>query len=190
MGDWFSRGYLPHFNSLGTIQTITFRLADSLPQQKLWSLKQKISSAEDVSQQMRQEIESWLDAGIGCCALKHPEVAQVVQDALLHFDGKRYRLLKWCIMPNHVHVIIEQNTNLSKIVQSWKSYTGKWALANNSRLKLGIPNEHFWMRDYWDRFIRSGEHYWAVADYIENNPVHAGLCENAKEWRWSSAGRD
>lgn len=64
-----------------------------------------------------------------------------MQNALQHHDGIKYNLLAWCIMPNHVHVLIKANNDLSRIIQSWKSFTGKIALANNERLRLGFPKE-------------------------------------------------
>ncbi|MCK9540092.1 transposase [Dokdonella sp.] len=104
-------------------------------------------------------------------------------------DNGRYVLHAWCVMPNHVHVLIEPRIPLRSIVQAWKAYSGRWALANNGRLALGIAGEAFWMRDYWDRFIRSDAHLRAVVAYIGNNPVTAGLCARAEQWQWSSARR-
>lgn len=103
---WHSRGYLPHRDRLGLLQSITFRLADSLPQKKLAQLREelRVLPEERRSVEERKRIEAWLDAGSGCCALRHPAVARYVEDSLLHFDGERYALLAWCIMPNHVHV--------------------------------------------------------------------------------------
>jgi len=187
---WHSRGYLPHCDDLSKLQSITFRLADSLPQTKLRELEDELArlpvEKQDVAR--RKQIEQWLDSGMGCCALKHPIVARVVQETLLKFDGERYRLLAWCIMPNHVHVLIEPRAELGKIVQSWKSYTGRWALERRAELGLGVPGENFWMREYWDRFIRDQKHLKSVVDYIHSNPVKAGLCETAADWPWSSAG--
>ena len=108
----------------------------------------------------------------------------------MRFDGSRYRLLAWCVMPNHVHVLIEPVETLPKIVQSWKSYTGRWALAHNAELGLGVPGGRFWMRDYWDRYIRDQRHLDAVVAYIHRNPVIAGLCDRPEEWMWSSAARN
>jgi type I restriction enzyme R subunit/putative DNA methylase len=164
-------------------------LADSLPQEKLRTLEEELDQlpAERQDVTRRKQIEQWLDAGMGCCALKHPTMAMVTQETLLKFDGERYRLLAWCIMPNHVHVLIEPMTGLGKIVQSWKSYTGRWALKHNAELGLGVPGTALWMREYWDRFIRDQKHFDAVVAYIHNNPVKAGLCETAAQWRWSSA---
>src|ERR1044072_2063314 len=45
----------------------------------------------------------------------------------------------------------------------------------------------FWMKDYFDRFIRNEEHYWNTVRYIENNPVKARLCKEHGDWPFSSA---
>jgi REP element-mobilizing transposase RayT len=136
----------------------------------------------------RQRIEQWLDAGMGCCALRHPEMASQMRDALRHFDSQRYRLIAWCIMPNHVHILMEPFAPIARIVQGWKSVTARWALAQNEKLGLGIPDSnHLWMRDYWDRYIRNDGHLENVALYIHQNPVNVGLCESAGDWLWSSA---
>ena len=186
---WHSRGYLPHLDVLGLLQFITFRLADSLPQTILAQLEEELTELPDLvkNSERRRKIEHWLDAGLGCCALKHPAMARVMQEGLLLFDGKRYRLIAWCIMPNHVHVLIEPMISLSKIVQSWKSYTGRWALAHNAELVLGVPSDHFWMSEYWDRYIRDEAHFNNSVKYIHENPVKAGLCGKPGDWPWSSA---
>ncbi len=186
---WYSRGYLPHFEGTAVIQSITFRLADSLPQETLHRMEREIAGLGNDEQgvERRKRIEHWLDAGMGCCALRHPVCADLMQDTLLRFDGERYRLLAWCVMPNHVHVMIEPTHPLGKIVQSWKSFTGRWAVANSAKLNLGVSSGGFWMREYWDRFIRDERHYARAIDYIHQNPVAAGLCREPEEWRWSSA---
>ena len=186
--EWYSRGYLPHRDRIDLLQAVTFRLADSLPQEKLRELEVELSCLEQQQRdaQRRQKIEQWLDAGIGCCALGHPKVAQVVKNSLLHFQGERYQLLAWCIMPKHVHLLLEPRFPLAKIVQGWKSVTARWVLANNDLLGLGIPDpRHLWMREYWDRYIRDDNHLKAVIDYIHHNPVKAGLCGEPAEWPWS-----
>ncbi|WP_198146030.1 hypothetical protein [Desulfonatronovibrio magnus] len=63
-------------------------------------------------------------------------------------------------------------------------------MANNKRLGLGVKGSNFWMRDYWDRYIRNEEHFHAAINYIHQNPVKAGLCGNPQDWRWSSAFPD
>ncbi len=189
--EWYSRGYLPHRNAKELLQAVTFRLADSLPQEKLTLLEEELSNLpENQRSTLRpQKIEQWLDAGMGCCALRRPKLAEKMSDALQHFEGQRYRLLAWCIMPNHVHVLMETLTPIARIVQGWKSVTARWALAHNEDLKLGIPSpKHLWMRDYWDRYIRNDRHFENTVLYIHQNPVQAGLCQRAEDWPWSSAG--
>ncbi len=171
---WHSRGYLPHFDSAETIQFVTFRLADSLPR----------AVAEDLARlpDNLAETDHRLDGGLGLCWLKEPAVAELVQKALMHFDGQRYRLLAWCIMPNHVHVVVEPMAegSLGGIVHSWKSFTAKEA---NRLLGRRGP---FWHKDYFDRYIRDEGHLARTVEYIEDNPVKAGLASTNAEWPWSS----
>lgn len=86
---WHSRGYLPHCDTPGLLQAITFRLADSLPANILDHLLQDTG---DNAKKLKW-IENFLDAGHGTCWLKQPVVADIVEDSLLHWDGQRYRLL-------------------------------------------------------------------------------------------------
>ena len=60
-------------------------------------------------------------------------------------------------------------------------------MEKNGELGLGIPGKALWMREYWDRFIRDGNHFEKVLAYIKMNPVAAGLCKQASDWPWSSA---
>lgn len=176
---WHSRGYLPHCDTPGLLQAITFRLADSLPANVLERLLQ---GAGDNAEK-RRRIENLLDAGYGACWLKQPDVADIAENSLLHWDGQRYRLPAWCVMPNHVHVLIEawEGYSLPRIVQGWKSFTAR--LINRHLGRIGT----LWMRDYFDRYIRDDHHLAAVVAYIHNNPVKAGLAQNECEWRHSSA---
>jgi len=185
------RGYLLHRDRLGLLQSITFRLADSLPQAKLKQLEEELSSwpEEKRDGQRRVRIEEWLDAGMGCCALGHPDLAREVRNARLHFDGQRYRLPAWGLMPNHGHVLIEPLVLVVPMVQGWKSVKARWALLRNDSLGLGIPDPHrLWMGEYWDRYIRDERHFLRVIVYIHENPVKAGLCRGAGDWAWSRTG--
>jgi hypothetical protein len=122
---WNERGYLPHFDADTLIQFITFRLADSLPKAIVDALRAGASDSAD----LRKKIESAVDSGFGSCALRDPAIATMVQDALRHFDGERYMLLAWTIMPNHVHALVQQigGWPLADIIHGWKSFTAKRA---------------------------------------------------------------
>ena len=129
-------------------------------------------------------IDQYEDAGIGECLLRDARIAQIVQDTLLFNHQKKYELLCWCIMPNHVHTLIApvEGMSLSEIMYDWKSYTTHAInKALNRKGKL-------WMMEYFDRYIRDNDHFQKVVNYIHNNPVKAGLVADPADWRWSSAG--
>jgi REP element-mobilizing transposase RayT len=131
----------------------------------------------------RRRIEDYLDKGTGAAWLKHRDVAHLIQDTLLFFDGERYRLSAWVVMPNHVHALLrlEFGNTLSEILHSWKSYS------SNQANKLLQRKGEFWQEDYFDRYIRNAEHYQRALGYIEHNPVKAGLCPTKYDWEFSSA---
>jgi REP element-mobilizing transposase RayT len=160
---------------------ITFRLADALPAQVLSHLQEILPREADAAR--RQRIEAYLDAGHGACSLRDPRIGGLVEGSLLHFDGRRYRLLAWAVMPNHVHALVEliPGYPLPGIVHSWKSFTAKAA----NRI-LGRTGE-FWQREYFDRYIRDAAHFEAARAYIHENPVKAGLVARAEDWAFSSA---
>jgi len=182
---WHSRGYLPHWEAGEVPQSITFRLADSLPSNVLeqWCDELRQLSDDNANLERRIRIEHALDRGHGAAALSDPRIAEIVERALLHFDGSRYRLHAWCIMPNHLHVIATplSGWTLSAITHSWKSFT---ALKANEILST---KGAFWSPEYYDRAIRDETHYEAALAYVEMNPVKAGLCSRPDEWRFSSA---
>jgi REP element-mobilizing transposase RayT len=131
----------------------------------------------------RQRTEDHLNRGVGPTWLADPSIAALVQSALRHFDGVRYRLHAWVVMPNHVHVVMTPlgGMKLSQIVSSWKSYT-----AGRANEMLGRSGA-FWQADYFDRFIRNERHFLIAVEYVENNPVVAGLCATPEAWPFSSA---
>ena len=195
MQEWFNRGYLPHRDKAGLLQHITFHLADSIPEKSRARLELEMQIIENglsegnIENQLRKHrisierlkrIHELLDAGHGACHLRNSNHAEIVQDTLLKFDGDRYNLITWCVMPNHVHALIESDrVSEAKIVHSWKSYT---ALVINRALK---QNGHFWHREYFDRFIRDKKHLARVVEYIEMNPVKAGLAEKKEDWKFT-----
>jgi REP element-mobilizing transposase RayT len=186
---WHSRGYLPHFDAPGLVQSITFRLADALPLKVVEGWRQELeidrhTPANDRRMtELLRRIERYEDAGHGSCALGDARAAGIVENAFLFFDGARYRLIAWCVMPNHVHAMIEacEGFPLESVLHSWKSFTAK-----EINKLLGTTGQ-FWFEEYRDRFIRDETHFLSTVAYIENNPVEAGLCREANEWPFSSA---
>ncbi len=109
--------YLPHWTRHGSIYAVNFRLADSLPQSvvRTWECQRRdiVETARQMYrpltalEEMRldklfsEKVERYLDAGTGQCWMNRDEIAAVIAGALLHFEGARYRLAAWCVMPNH-----------------------------------------------------------------------------------------
>jgi REP element-mobilizing transposase RayT len=188
------RGYLPHWENQELPCFVTFRLADSLPSAVLVRLRADVDHIRDVLFSERQPffvkraelarrhalaLDGYLDAGHGECFLRNPQIAEVVREALLFFEGKKYRLFAWVIMPNHVHVLLTvfQAGDLAKILHSWKSFTAHEAN------KILMREGQFWQREYFDRLVRDEEDFEATRRYILRNPEKAGL----SNWPWVSS---
>jgi REP element-mobilizing transposase RayT len=190
------RGRLPHWEKESATYFITFRLHDSLPQTVLERIESERESVAKTAKQLNREIspsehkklqklstkviEQYLDNGSGACHLKHPAVANVVADALRHFDNKRYRLFAWCIMPNHVHVVLRifPRHVLAEIIHSWKSFSAKRA---NDLLNC---SGSFWQREYYDHLLRDESEFERAVRYVAENPEKAGL----RDYRWVWVG--
>ena len=177
-----SRGYLPHIADGDLTQVLTFQLADAVPLKVLRRVS-VLSVAPDSRSRARALLQATLDSGLGACWLRRPDIAALVQDALGYFDGRRYDLKAWVIMPNHVHVVLRLHGDevLSKVMHSLKSFT-----AHRANKLLGRSGR-FWNKEYYDRFIRDENHMNTTIRYIHRNPVTAGLVENPEDWPWSSA---
>jgi leucyl-tRNA synthetase len=182
---------IPHWNRDQSIYAVTFRLDDSVPvnvrdawKEERESLRLREESGDitrEESERLKflisEKVEAYLDAGHGSCNLKDPSVAAIVAGALNHFDGARYRLDAWCVMPNHVHAVLEPLTGyeLSDIVHSWKSFTA------HEINKLAGRKGTVWQADFYSRIIRDWEEYDAQRRYVAGNPGAAGL----KDWEWA-----
>ena len=177
---WHQRGYLPHRDTPGLTQFVTFRLHDSFPNSRRseWEAMLRIGD----SRQKRTRLEEYLDKGFGPCWLRQPGIGALAEGAVRHFDGERYRLLSWVIMPNHIHVLVQiAQVPLAQILQSWKRFIAREAN------KLLQREGSFWEREYWDTYMRDAEQLIRARRYIDQNPVKAHLVRDATDWPWSSA---
>ena len=181
---WYDRGYIPHFDGGETAQFLTFRLFDSLPQAVVEKWREETAGqGEEGKIIFRKNVENYLDKGYGECFLNDERVAEITEKSLLFYDAKKYDLTAWVVMPNHIHFLATpmEKIELEEIAHSLKSYTAHEAN------KLLNRSGQFWQHEPFDRYIRNRKHFVNVIRYIENNPVKAGLCAEAKDWRFSSA---
>lgn len=176
---------LPHFEAGSIPQGVTFRLADSLPRQMLTEIQSRVALLPEKqgNEEYRRKVNGILDQGLGAQWLKDHRIASIVENALLFFDNDRYTLHAWVVMSNHVHVLFTpaEGWTLTKILHSWKSFTAREA---NKVLKR---SGEFWQAEYFDRAVRDESGFNKAVEYIEHNPVVAGLCGSPGEWRFCSA---
>jgi D-tyrosyl-tRNA(Tyr) deacylase len=171
---------LPHWEQPGCTYFVTFRLADSLPQDKLsqwysqrtaWLKQHPPPLGEsEISEYQRlfpDRLEQWLDAGYGECLLRSREVAEILEGALRHFHGQRYTLGEFVIMPNHVHALVTPlgEQTLAQIIHSWKSYT-----AHEINRVLGRSGP-VWQDEYFDHVVRNAQCLERFATYMAQNPI-------------------
>ena len=169
---------LPPLKAEGGIYFVTLRLADSLPQSVLNELKQIPPEARS------KAIETYLDAGHGECILSNPIIAQLLVHTLKTFDGERYVLHDWVVMPNHVHLVIEPQGahRLSDILHSLKAYTT--TETNRSLGRQGV----FWQHENYDRLLRDQNEFERCMQYVQQNPVRANLVATPEQYAHGRAG--
>ena len=183
---------LPHWTKAGGIYAITFRLADSLPPAAAQALRlERFSIQRRATDQQRKltvierkrlhqlhetKVDQLLDKAHGECLLRRADIGQIVADALIHFDKERYQLLSWCIMPNHVHAVLQpaESAELPQILHSWKSFT-----AHKINERLDRSGIEFWQDEYYDHLIRDEDDLIHCVEYAWSNPDHAEL----KHWQ-------
>jgi len=188
--------YLPHWTGGASVYSVTFRLADSLPEAvvEAWATEREniIRTAQQMGRPVAEheearlqhlfsdKVDRYLDAAHGACWMRRDGIAGIVAGALRHFEGDRYRLSAWCVMPNHVHVVVEPlaGHDLPDILHSWKSFT-----ANRANKALGRRGA-FWQPEYYDHLIRDEDDLAHSIEYVLRNPERAGL----RGWRWCGAG--
>jgi REP element-mobilizing transposase RayT len=190
-----TRGRLPHWELDGALYFITYRLFDALPMSAIEALKAERANierlvtggssdptsvqADEISRLFHLRLDEYLDRGYGECWLRRSDIAEIVIGAWKFFDGQRYDLITWCVMPNHVHLVMRlfEGKMLSRVLHSWKSFT---ALRSNEILGR---SGRFWQREYYDRIIRDAKELETKIAYVVRNPEKAGLTGWPYVWR-------
>jgi putative transposase len=187
---------LPHWAQSRTVCFLTWRTWDSIPPEILdqwvrerasWLARHGIDPTDRhwrdrvprlPSAQRREFLRTFsdrwhglLDECHGECVLRRPDLSGIVADSLCHFDGTRYTLTDFVVMPNHVHVLAafpDEGRMLAQC-ESWKHFTA--VRINKALHRAG----RFWQEDGFDHLIRTPEQFEAVREYIAKNPVRARL---------------
>ena len=209
----FTRRSLPHWYVPGAVHFVTYRLAGTLPKsvldqlcadrERLLKQKPRTGQSHDqfraaVHKQLFATYDDHLDRFADCRWLAETRVAAIIRSNLYHHDGSKFRLLSFCVMPNHVHVLFQPVDSLSEIVEppvgelddgssplsgimhSLKSYT-----AHQANKVLGRTGT-FWQPESYDHWVRDADELERIVMYITNNPVKAGLVEKPQDWYFCS----
>ena len=174
-----TRRNLPHWKQDGKLYFVTWRLGDSLPRhaldqleadRKAWHREHGNKPIKDMTPIQKrawydlfhQRVQKWLDAGSGSCVLRQDGPRRIMVDAFHHFHGERYMLGTFAVAQNHVHVLFAPlpGIDLSRILHSWKSFTGS---AIN---KLVAREGPLWMDENFDQLVRHAIHLERIEDYI------------------------
>lgn len=183
---------LPHWRQVGATYFVTFRLADSIPQEQLralkrwrrnWELSHPEPRSNDDWSKLAREITSrtdaWMDDGYGECIFRNPEMAAEMSKSLLHFQHQRVFTSCFVVMPNHVHAVMRpnQNADLEDLLGGIKRFV------SNKINRTRERNGPVWERESYDRIVRDENHLYEVIQYIGRNPRKAGLPKGS--WhRW------
>lgn len=205
MQEMFRRRHLPHWDVPGATYFVTACLAGSIPAQGLLQIRELerqllAQKPKDVGKDWEDSAwkkvfvarEQWLDREPAVSYLRQPELAQIVARVLKHFDGERYELVAWVVMPSHFHWLFRpldswaaklppQRAARETIMHSIKSFTA------HRCSELLAESGPFWQQESFDHCVRDEAELERIFDYIEHNPVKAGLCQRREDWRFSSA---
>jgi REP element-mobilizing transposase RayT len=159
---------------------VTFRLHGSLPANR------PFQPADVTSGEAFVAMDRLLDeARSGPTFLRQPAVAQLVLDSIRHgTEIGHYEIHSWVIMSNHIHLLLTPRISMSRLLCSLKAATA--TRANKLLSRTGKP---FWQDESYDRVVRSEVEFRRIRQYIENNPVKAGLASTPEDYLWSSARR-
>ncbi len=173
------RRRLPHFHPAGVPLFITWHLYGSLPH-NLYPPPDTLNAGKAFV---------WMDRYLdttrtGPMFLRQPAIARLVAESIRFGASKlrHYDLQAFAVMPNHVHLLALPLVSPSRFMQTLKGYTAREA--NRLLNRIGQP---FWQAESYDHVVRNREEGDRIKEYVESNPVKAGLAACAGDYPWSSA---
>lgn len=210
MSEFFQRN-LPHYHLPNAAYFITFRLAGSLPMEVWKRLKEeyeqekrllanKLKGGElhkeryNAQKRYFARFDKLLDRPKdGPRWLTEPPYAEIVVRELHNLHPEHYHLHAYCLMNNHVHLLIDQQDVTNPLPpRDGKHYT---ALSHAMRLLKGRTGHAcakllgrkgaFWQHESYDHVVRNDKEFMRILEYIVNNPVKAGLVNHWRDWPYT-----
>lgn len=195
------RRHLPHWRQEGSTYFVTFRLADSIPEQVIreWQEEDRIwlkangiegplsvpkwqaaysalpeKARADFERGAARRLHIGLDECHGSCLFRQAAAREVVSGALRHFQGERWWSGDFVVMPNHAHGLFQPTNGweLEDILGSVKGFV-------STRLtKLSVKEGKLWQQENYDRLVRDRNELNGWRRYIRGNPEKARLGEH------------
>ncbi|MBI1832697.1 MAG: hypothetical protein HYR84_14750 [Planctomycetes bacterium] len=212
-----TRRNLPHWFVPHAWHFVTYRVAGTIPAAALHRMREmrdaqwREATAQGAATSERRSLlhkqffaayDRYLDHESDVDWLLHPPVAAMIRGNLYHHCNSKYQLLAYCIMPNHVHVLLrvppdrersepsgddlldetpDGNGPLASIMHSLKSYTA------NEANKILKRTGQFWQHESFDHWVRDADELERIVAYIAWNPVKAKLVLKPHNWHFGSA---
>jgi putative transposase len=172
---------LPHWQPEDRDLFLRWRLSGSLPAEVMADLRARKTGP--MGKRFREYDQELDRSSFGPLWLKEPRIASLVASEIKKVaDNGLCRVYAWVVMPNHVHLLIEPRVPMRFITKAIKGPT-----ARRANLLLGRTGKYFWQDECFDHWIRNGAEFDKVKNYIEQNPVRAGLVTDSARWPWSGA---
>ena len=183
---------LPHWEQSGCCCFVTWRTADSIPQEKLNAIREERESFDARHAQpwggetwdeyyrlFEDRYQAWLDEGAGACVLRQAELRRAVEDVIMRFDRSRYVVYARVVMPNHVHVLFMPlgGRSVAEILKGWKGVS-----ARAVNVATGADGS-FWQKESWDHYVRSAAQFRKFMNYIRSNDPMVAYCAYGTEER-------
>lgn len=195
---------LPHIQPIGGTFFVTFRLKDSLPadvlnqfqlekEARLAGLQQDKATLYAEQKRLFAQFDEYLD---GCLTeqahLKEDTLARIVMQIMHNRNGHEYDLLCYCVMPNHVHVVLDLSVQTAMADSGDDSYTQLHAVmkaikgVSAREINITMKREgSLWQKESYDHLVRDTAELDRVIQYVLNNPVKAGLVNSWQDWPYS-----
>ena len=207
MKEMFRRRRLPHWDVPGATYFVTSCVEGSIPEQGLLDLAQyrdeltKRPRPKNMSEHEWEihrwkltfvRSEEWLDARPGIRHLADRTLAKIVADALYFFAEQRYTLLAYVVMPSHFHWVFTPTRAFEESLPEKKSARESimHSINRDSAYKCNLYLRRvgaFWQHESYDHCVEDEDELERIVDYVELNPVKAGLARSREEYVFSSA---